>query len=46
VRVHAALEQNRIHPVIDRIFNFEQVQEAYQYLQSGQHFGKVVIRLD
>ena len=43
---HAALEQNRIHPIIDRIFNFEQVKEAYAYLQSGQHFGKVVIRLD
>ena len=43
---HAALEQNGIHPVIDRIFNFDQVKEAYEYLQSGQHFGKVVIRLD
>jgi len=43
---HAALEQNTIHPVIDRTFNFDQVKEAYQYLQSGQHFGKIVIRLD
>ncbi len=43
---HAALEQNKIHPVIDRIFNFEQVIEAYEHLQSGQHFGKIVIRLD
>jgi len=43
---HAALEQNKIHPVIDRIFNFDQVTEAYEYLQSGQHFGKIVIRLE
>jgi len=43
---HAALEQNTIHPVIDRTFNFDQVKEAYEYLQSGRHFGKVVIRLD
>jgi hypothetical protein len=43
---HAALEQNTIHPVIDRTFNFDQVKEAYQYLQSGRHFGKIVIRLD
>jgi NADPH:quinone reductase-like Zn-dependent oxidoreductase len=42
----AALEQNKIHPVIDRIFNFDQVKEAYEYLQSGQHFGKIVIQLD
>jgi NADPH:quinone reductase-like Zn-dependent oxidoreductase len=43
---HAALEQNGIHPVIDRTFNFDQVKEAYEYLQSGQHFGKIVIRLN
>jgi NADPH:quinone reductase-like Zn-dependent oxidoreductase len=43
---HAALEQNKIHPVIDRVFQFDRVKEAYEYLQSGQHFGKIVIRLD
>ena len=43
---HAALEQNKIHPVIDRVFDFDQVKEAYGYLQSGRHFGKIVIRLD
>jgi NADPH:quinone reductase-like Zn-dependent oxidoreductase len=43
---HAALEQNKIHPVIDRIFKFDQVKEAYEYLQSGRHFGKIVIQLD
>jgi NADPH:quinone reductase-like Zn-dependent oxidoreductase len=43
---HAALEQNTIHPVIDRTFNFDQAKEAFQYLQSGRHFGKIVIRLD
>jgi len=46
VRVQAVLEQNRIHPVIDRTFNFDQVKEAYEYLQRGQHFAKIVIRLD
>ncbi len=40
-----ALEINRIVPVIDKVFPVDQVQEAYQYLESGQHFGKVVIRL-
>jgi len=37
---------NEIHPVIDRIFKFDQVKEAYEYMQSGQHFGKIVIPLD
>jgi len=43
---HAALEQNQIHPVIDRIFNFDQAKKAYEYLQSAQHLGNIVIRID
>lgn len=38
-----AVEVNRITPVVDRTFSFDQAQEAYRYLKSGQHFGKVVI---
>jgi NADPH:quinone reductase-like Zn-dependent oxidoreductase len=33
----------QIRPVIDRIFPFEQAREAQAYLQSGSHFGKIVI---
>ncbi|QYJ16479.1 Alcohol dehydrogenase [Rubrobacter xylanophilus DSM 9941] len=36
---------NRLHPVVDRVFPFEEAGEAYDYLQSGRHFGKVVIRV-
>ncbi|UCE51252.1 MAG: zinc-binding dehydrogenase [Desulfobacterales bacterium] len=43
---HNALEANKIHPVIDRIFKFNQAKEAYAYMQSAQHFGKIVIQLD
>lgn len=43
---HNALEANKIHPVIDRIFKFNQLKEAYAYMQSGQHYGKIVIQLD
>ena len=32
-----------IHPVIDRVFPFEQAAAAYKYLESASHFGKVVI---
>ena len=31
-------------PIIDRTFDFAQAREAMQYMQSGAHFGKVVIR--
>jgi NADPH:quinone reductase-like Zn-dependent oxidoreductase len=43
--VHA-LNQARIEPVIDRVFAFEAADEAYAYLASGAHFGKVVIGFD
>jgi NADPH:quinone reductase-like Zn-dependent oxidoreductase len=38
-----AMEQNRLHPVIDRVFPFAEAPAAYEYLRSGSHFGKVVI---
>jgi Zn-dependent alcohol dehydrogenase len=43
--LNRALEQSRIKPVIDRVFPFESVPEAYKYLESGSHFGKIVIRI-
>jgi NADPH:quinone reductase-like Zn-dependent oxidoreductase len=39
------LNTTKIRPVIDRVFNFEEAREAYEYMQSGAHFGKVVISL-
>lgn len=38
-------EFNEIHPHIDRVFAFEEAVEALQYLESAQHFGKIVIRV-
>jgi len=36
---------HRTEPVVDRVFEFADVREAYQYQLSGAHFGKVVIKL-
>ncbi len=36
---------NGIQPVIDRTFTFDQAREAYAYLKSGGHVGKVLIKL-
>jgi len=36
---------NKIHPVIDRVFKFDQVKEAFAFMQSARHFGKIVIAL-
>lgn len=43
---HRALEINQIHPVIDRVFPFDEAKEAYEYLHRAQHLGKIVILLD
>jgi NADPH:quinone reductase-like Zn-dependent oxidoreductase len=39
------LVNHQIKPVIDRRFTFDEVPAAYDYLASGQHFGKIVIRI-
>jgi NADPH:quinone reductase-like Zn-dependent oxidoreductase len=44
--LNRALTAHRIKPVVDRVFPFEQARAAYEHLASGQHFGKVVIKLD
>jgi NADPH:quinone reductase-like Zn-dependent oxidoreductase len=36
---------NKIRPVVDRVFDFENLQEAYQYLASQKHVGKVVVKV-
>lgn len=38
-----AIEVAQMRPVVDRVFSFEQAAEALKYLESGAHFGKVVI---
>ncbi len=42
---NAALTASRIHPVIDRVFAFDEARAAYAHLAGATHFGKVVIRL-
>lgn len=41
--MNQAISVNAIRPVIDRAFPFTAAQDAFRYLASGQHFGKVVI---
>ncbi|KAF2643628.1 NAD(P)-binding protein [Massarina eburnea CBS 473.64] len=38
-------EEKQIKPVVDKVFKFEEGKEALQYLFSGGHFGKVVVRV-
>jgi len=42
--MNAAIESNRLKPVIDKTFAFKEVSEALKYMESGAHFGKIVLR--
>lgn len=43
--MNRALAQGEVHPVIDCSFAFGEAVEAYRYLESQQHVGKIVIRV-
>jgi NADPH:quinone reductase-like Zn-dependent oxidoreductase len=43
--MNSAITFNQLHPVVDRVFPFEESKEAFGYMESGAHLGKVVIRL-
>ncbi|KAL1297115.1 hypothetical protein AAFC00_004694 [Neodothiora populina] len=38
-------EELEIHPAVDKVFPFDEAKEALQYLFSGGHFGKVVVKI-
>lgn len=40
-----SIQAGKLRPVIDRIFPFEEVSRAHTYMQSNQHFGKIVLRI-
>lgn len=40
-----AISHSQLRPVVDRTFDFDDAREAMSYMQSGSHFGKVVIRI-
>lgn len=42
-RMNKMLETNNIHPVIDSTFLFNETIDALKTLESGSHFGKLVI---
>ncbi|CAE6478716.1 unnamed protein product [Rhizoctonia solani] len=46
-RLDAFISTHRIRPVLDsKVFGWGEAIEAFEYIKSGAHFGKVVIRID
>jgi NADPH:quinone reductase-like Zn-dependent oxidoreductase len=44
-RMSKFIDARRLHPVIDKVFPFEQYEAALEHLASGNFVGKVVIRM-
>jgi NADPH:quinone reductase-like Zn-dependent oxidoreductase len=43
--MNRAIETAKLHPVVDRVFDFDHAREAMTYMEKGEHFGKVAIRI-
>ena len=43
--MNSFLSEHAIHPIVDRVYGFDEAPEAYAYLRTGSHFGKVVVEL-
>ena len=42
-QMNKAISINEMHPVVDKVFPFEEAADAYAYQLAGKHFGKAVI---
>ncbi|MEZ5502756.1 MAG: NAD(P)H-quinone oxidoreductase [Halioglobus sp.] len=44
-RVFPLLESGRIKPLIDSIYALDQVEQAHAHMESGQHMGKIILKV-
>jgi NADPH:quinone reductase-like Zn-dependent oxidoreductase len=43
--MNAAIDEAKLRPVVDHVFQMDEVCEAFARMKSGAHFGKIVIRV-
>jgi len=43
--MNAQISDSHLRPVIDREFDFNQAREALEFMESGSHFGKIVVKI-
>jgi NADPH:quinone reductase-like Zn-dependent oxidoreductase len=43
--MNAFIAKHRLKPVIDKVFEFKDAPAAYDYMENGSFFGKIVIRM-
>jgi len=44
--MNRAIAFHAIRPIVDRIFDFSEAAQAFQYLAGAKHFGKICIRIE
>jgi NADPH:quinone reductase-like Zn-dependent oxidoreductase len=44
-RMNRAIAKHALQPVVDRAFPFAEAREAFAHMESGAHFGKIVVRV-
>jgi NADPH:quinone reductase-like Zn-dependent oxidoreductase len=43
--MNGTLTLSGMRPVVDRVFGFHEYREALRHMESGSHFGKIVLRV-
>lgn len=43
--MNRAITMHKLKPVVDKVFKADEIVEALAYMESGAHFGKVVVKL-
>jgi len=43
--MNRAISVNKLKPVIDRVFEFDEAREALKHMEGASHFGKIVVRI-
>jgi NADPH:quinone reductase-like Zn-dependent oxidoreductase len=42
--MNRAISLAKLKPAVDKVFDFKDAVAAYEYMETGKHFGKVVVR--
>lgn len=44
-KTHALFTNERLKPVVDRVFKFEHIQQAHEYMEDNKNIGKIIIEV-
>jgi NADPH:quinone reductase-like Zn-dependent oxidoreductase len=44
-RMITYINKTKLFPIIDRVFELEDIVSAFQYQETNQHFGKICLKI-